>query len=138
VTYHNLLYGSPGGKQWQPAEGTAGPTNNNLVTMAQKYAKFSSADISTFTTCVNGQTHKALVQAMTEQSSKRGVTGTPTVYVNGKALSSTTWKALSAAIAAADAKGPAPSPSPTPSTSASSSPTPSGSPSKTPTATKSS
>ena len=115
VAYHNLLYGSPGGKQWQPKEGTAGPTNGQLITMAKTYAGFTAAQVTTFTTCVNSATHKSLVEALTEQASKRGVDGTPTVYVNGKKLSSNTLTALSSAIAAADAKGPAPSPSPTPS-----------------------
>jgi protein-disulfide isomerase len=129
VGYHNLLYGSPGGKQWQPKEGTSGPTNTQLITLAKNATlKLTAAQVTTFSGCVNASTHKALVQAMTDQSSKRGVSGTPTVYVNGKKLGSNTWAALSAAIAAADAKGPAPSPSPTPSPTPTASVTTSGAP----------
>jgi protein-disulfide isomerase len=115
IEYHNLLYGSPGGKQWQPKEGTSGPTNSELITLAKSYTKFTSAQITSFGTCVNGATHKAMVEALTENASKRGINGTPTVYVNGKKLASNSPTVLDAAIAAADAKGPAPSPSPTPS-----------------------
>jgi protein-disulfide isomerase/uncharacterized membrane protein YphA (DoxX/SURF4 family) len=134
ITYHNLLYGSPGGKQWQPKEGKAGPTNNNLITLAKNYAKFTATQVTTFTTCVNTSEHKALVEALTENSSKRGITGTPTIYVNGKKLGSATLAALTAAITAADAKGPAPSPSPTPSPSPSVSPSASASTSPKPSA----
>ncbi|MCW2497113.1 MauE/DoxX family redox-associated membrane protein [Jatrophihabitans sp.] len=128
VAYHNLLYGSSGGKQVQPKEGTAGPTNFELIGYAKTLTKnFTTAAITTFTTCVNSEQHKPLVEALTDQASKRGVDGTPTVFVNGKKLGSNTLAALSAAIKAADAKGPAPAPSPTATPSASTSGSPSAS-----------
>jgi protein-disulfide isomerase/uncharacterized membrane protein YphA (DoxX/SURF4 family) len=141
LAYHNLLYGSPNGKKFQPEEGTAGPSNQALIKLAQdKSMGLKTADVTTFTSCVNGEQHKAFVEAITEQASKDGVNGTPTVFVNGKQVDASLG-ALKAAIQKADAAGPAPSPSktpsptPTPSTSGSTpasttpkpSPTPSGS-----------
>jgi hypothetical protein len=69
------------------------------------------------------------VQALTDKASQRGVTSTPTVFVNGTKLDTVDLASLKKAIAAADAKGPAPSPSPTGSatSSASSSASPSAS-----------
>ncbi len=115
ITYHNLLYGSPGGKQFQPAEGTAGPSDQQLIKLAQdKSMGLKAADVTTFTTCVTSEQHKALVEALTEQASKDGVNGTPTVFVNGKQVDAS-LSALKAAVQKADAAGPAPSPSKTPS-----------------------
>jgi protein-disulfide isomerase len=140
LAYHDLLYGAPNGKQFQPQEGTSGPSDQKLIKLAQdKSMGLKPADITTFTTCVGSEQHKALVEAMTEQASKDGVNATPTVLVNGKQIDAT-LAALKAAIAKADAAGPAPqpskTPSPTPSTSASSSvsasPTPSPSAAPTP------
>jgi protein-disulfide isomerase len=133
LTYHNLLYGKPNGKQFQPQEGTAGPTDQQLVKLAQdKSMGLNADDVTTFTSCVTSEQHKALVEAMTEQASKDGVNGTPTVLVNGHKIDNT-LAALKAAIQKADAAGPAPSPSktpsPTPSTSTSGSATTSPSPS---------
>jgi hypothetical protein len=88
-------------------------------------AGLTKAQVTTVTTCIDTKQHAALVTAITDNSSKRGVNSTPTVWVNGKAVSAT-LSAVMSAIAAADAKGPAPSPSktptPTPSKSATTSP----------------
>ena len=61
------------------------------------------------------------VLALTDQASKDGVNGTPTIKVNGKEIKVHDLASVQAAIDAAVAKGPAPHPSPTPS------PSPSGS-----------
>jgi protein-disulfide isomerase/uncharacterized membrane protein YphA (DoxX/SURF4 family) len=109
VRYHDILF-SPG---VQPAEGTKGRTDNQLIGYAQQ-AGLTAAQVTTFTTCIQGEQHKALVQAITDNASKRGVNSTPTVWVNGKSVTAD-LAALTTAIAAADAKGPAPVPSVTPS-----------------------
>jgi protein-disulfide isomerase/uncharacterized membrane protein YphA (DoxX/SURF4 family) len=117
--FHSILYGTYKGKQVQPDEGTSGPTNSDLKKYAQA-AGIKGADLVTFDQCVDSETHKSLVAAITEDASKRGVTGTPTVKINGKTVDAT-LDAVNKAIAAADAKGPTPDPSKTPSPSASSS-----------------
>jgi hypothetical protein len=96
----------------QPAEGSNGRTDGNFILYASQ-AGLNPAQISTFTTCLTNEAHKPLVEAITEQASKDGITGTPTVKVNGTSLKKNDLASLQAAIAAADAKGPAPSPSPT-------------------------
>jgi protein-disulfide isomerase/uncharacterized membrane protein YphA (DoxX/SURF4 family) len=121
VKYHSILFTAA----VQPKEGSNGRTDAELITYARQ-AGMTDEQVSTFTTCIKQEQHKALVQAITENASKRGVTGTPTVIVNGKTLSSPTLAALTKAIAEADAKGPAPSPSPTTSATASTSASPSG------------
>jgi protein-disulfide isomerase len=128
VKYHNVLFGKDSkGQQVQPAEGSDGRKDGNFILYASQ-AGMNPAQISTFTTCLTNETHKALVEAITEQASKDGITSTPTVKVNGTTLKKNDLASLQAAIAAADAKGPAPSPSPTkspaPASSTSAVPTP--------------
>jgi len=109
VKFHDVLFKA----NVQPKEGTSGRSDADFIGYAQQ-AGLAPAQVTTLTTCVQSEQHKALVQAITERSSAHGVTGTPTVYVNGKQLKTVDLAALTAAIAAADAKGPAPVPSPTP------------------------
>jgi protein-disulfide isomerase/uncharacterized membrane protein YphA (DoxX/SURF4 family) len=112
--FHDTLY-SP---SVQPKEGSGGLPDSRFTTYAQK-AGLTPPQVTTFGSCVQIEKHKALVLAVTENASERGVTATPMVRVNGKDVSAT-LKSVTAAIAAADAKGPAPSPSPTASPSRSS------------------
>jgi protein-disulfide isomerase/uncharacterized membrane protein YphA (DoxX/SURF4 family) len=132
VKYHNYLFGKDSsGKEIQPDESGPGRTNTQLINYA-KTLGLPSKQKTTFATCVQSEQHKTLVQALTEEASKRGVSSTPTVFVNGKKLGSVDLSTLKAAIAAADAKGPAPSPSPTASSTAPSSATASPSGTATP------
>jgi protein-disulfide isomerase len=116
VKFHNVLF-TPAA---QPKEGSNGRTNTQLVGYAQK-AGLDPAQMTTFTTCLNGEQHKSVVQAFTDYASKHGITSTPTVLVDGKRVDAT-LSGVRKAIAAADVKGPAPSPSPTKSPSGSASP----------------
>jgi protein-disulfide isomerase len=122
VKFHDILFTAA----VQPKENAHGRPDADFVKYAQQ-AGLTADQVTTFTTCVNTEQHKALVEAITENASKRGVTGTPTVYVDGKALSTVDLASLTNAIAKADKNGPAPSPSPTTSTSGSSSASPSAS-----------
>ena len=130
VTYHNVLYGSFKGKQVQPAEGSSGRTDTQLESYAASL-KLTGATLTTFDQCVQGQTHKALVEAITEKASEHGVNGTPTIKVNGKSISPT-LDAWNKAIADALKKGPAPNPSKTPTPTPTPSPTATKSGSSTP------
>ena len=115
VKYHDVLFGTGAkGVQVQPAVGSNGRSDTNLVTYAQQ-AGLTSAQVTTFESCVQTEQHQALVQAITEDASKSGVTAIPTVRVNGVTLAHNDLATLQAAIAAADRKGPAPAPSPAPS-----------------------
>ena len=120
VAFHNVLYGTVGGKQVQPAEDSNGRTNAQLISYA-KAAGITGANLTTFQGCVTNENHKALVEAFTERSSRDGVTGTPTIKVNGKSISAS-LAAFNAAVTKALATGPAPVPSVTPSPSASAKP----------------
>jgi protein-disulfide isomerase/uncharacterized membrane protein YphA (DoxX/SURF4 family) len=131
-----VLYGKDtSGKAVQPAENTNGRTDIELIDYG-KQAGITGTKLSTYQTCVLSEQHKALVQAITDDASNRGVFATPTVLVNGKKVENATKATLDAAIAAAAAKAPAPtatsSGSPIPSTSGSpggtASATPTGSP----------
>lgn len=124
VTYHNLLYS--GG--FQPTEGTAGPGDAQLTGLASK-AGVPTAASSTLSDCISNGKYEPLVAQLTEKASEAGVTGTPTVFVNGKQVTASA-SALFAAIAAANV-GHTPSPSKTPT------PTPSVSPSVSPSAVRS-
>jgi len=127
VKYHNYLFGKDSsGNEIQPDESGPGRTDAQLIAYA-KAVGLPSKQKTTFAACVQGQQHKALVQALTAEASKRGVSSTPTVFVNGKKLDSVDLDSLKSAIAAADAKGPAPSPSPTGSATGSATTSPSAS-----------
>ncbi len=141
VAYHNTLYGSIDGKQVQPAEGAGGRSNTQLASYAQ-HIGIKGGKLTTFDRCVQEQTHKALVEALTEDASKDGINSTPTLKVNGKKIDNT-LAAYQAAVTAALKNGPAPNPSktptpsPTPTTSATTSATTSSSRTPSPTATSS-
>ncbi len=120
--FHDILFKA----NVQPKEGSDGLPDSKFITYAQQ-AGLTTKQVTTFSTCVQQEKHKALVLAITDNASKRNVTQTPTVRVNGKTLSNPNRESLTAAIATADKKGPAPSPSPTGSPSATSTPTPTAS-----------
>jgi protein-disulfide isomerase len=118
--YHAILFGKDSkGQNNQPAEGTHGRTDAQLLQYA-KQAGITGDNLTTFQSCTTGQLHKAMVVAITDNASKRGVTGTPTVFVNGKQLKTVDKAHLDAAIAAI--AGPTPTtPSRTPTSSSSAS-----------------
>jgi protein-disulfide isomerase/uncharacterized membrane protein YphA (DoxX/SURF4 family) len=125
--FHAVLYGKDSsGAYNQPSEGTDGRTDTQLIA----YAKQAGISSATFNSCVTGQTHKPLVEAVTEAASKKGVNGTPTAFVdnrevkgsNGDAVTTAQIDAaITAALAGAKSQAaPSPTPSATPAASASS------------------
>lgn len=78
----------------QPAEGGAGLTDDELVSIASG----AGVDIAS---CVADGTYTDYVASQTQAVLDEGVTGTPTVSVNGTAVSNPTPDGLRAAIAAA-------------------------------------
>ncbi|MDQ2839030.1 MAG: thioredoxin domain-containing protein [Actinomycetota bacterium] len=122
--FHDILYGkNADGQNNQPAENGNGKPDSQLIDWG-KQAGITSAD---FSTCVTSDTHKDLVAGVTDAASKRGVNGTPTVYVNNKLVNGkngavVTLAEVDAAIqtALSQAKSTAaPSPTATPSASGS-------------------
>ena len=86
----NLLYAQ------QPAEGSAGISDNDLKKMA---TQAGSANIDS---CIDGKTYRPFVKVITKEASVIGVTGTPTVFVDGQQWDNKTdfTTVLNAAIAA--------------------------------------
>jgi protein-disulfide isomerase len=62
----------------QPAEGSAGLSDNDLKKMA------TDIGAKPIDTCVDDKTYRPFVKFTTKQASAIGVTGTPTVFVDGK------------------------------------------------------
>jgi protein-disulfide isomerase/uncharacterized membrane protein YphA (DoxX/SURF4 family) len=89
AAYHRLLF------QQQPAEGSAGLTEDKLVQLAQQAGAGAAAGQ------IRAGTYADYVARATDQSSKDGVTGTPTVRVDGKTVSQPTLDAVTAAVNAA-------------------------------------
>lgn len=121
VQYHDKIYHN------QPAEGSKGFSNGDLI----GWAKDLGFDNSTFEQCVKGLKKQSTLQQMTNYAEQtRGVSGTPTVFLDGKSLDLTNTllkpanleKAIAAA-APADISASS-SPSATPSGAASPSATP--------------
>ena len=72
--FHDLLFTN------QPAEGTAGPDNDQLVALAIE----AGADPNEVTDGIeNGEFDQWVVNA-TDEMSKHGVEGTPTVLIDGE------------------------------------------------------
>jgi protein-disulfide isomerase/uncharacterized membrane protein YphA (DoxX/SURF4 family) len=134
--FHDILYGkNADGQNNQPAEGSNGRPDSQLIDWG-KQAGITSAD---FSTCVTSDQHKDLVAGVTDAASKRGVNGTPTVFVNGKQVGKEsavpTVAQIDAAISAALAgskstAAPSPTPSATPTGRQSTPPSPSASATK--------
>lgn len=81
----------------QPAEGGAGLTDDELVSLAAA-AGVDSPDVAS---CITGGTYTDYVTDQTQKVLADGVTGTPTVSVNGTVVSNPTPDGLRAAITAA-------------------------------------
>ena len=85
LKFHDIVYGKDAsGQNNQPAEGSNGRSDATLLDWG-KQAGITSAD---FSTCVTTNAHKDLVAGVTDQASKDGVNGTPTVFVDGKQVGS--------------------------------------------------
>ena len=89
VKYHDLLFAR------QPAEGSAGLTDDELVSLAKE------AGAGTVEAAIRDGRFGDYVGRATEQSSKDGVTGTPAVRVDGRAVDNPTRDAVKAAVEAA-------------------------------------
>lgn len=115
--YHAVLFGKDSkGQKVQPEEGSQGRTDGELQAyFKQALPKATVEQTSTFSSCVGGETHAALVQAITDAASKHGVSGTPTAYVAGKKITNVTRDSVLSAITAAQkTAGATPSASPSP------------------------
>jgi protein-disulfide isomerase len=74
LKFHTLAYAN------QPAEGSAGLPNSTLISWAVQ----AGADQATVTPLINGNVYHQWVLNATDQMSRDGVNGTPTIYINGK------------------------------------------------------
>jgi protein-disulfide isomerase len=91
--FHDLLFAN------QPPETGSGLTDDQLVAYAQQ----AGATGSSVRTDIQGLAYGDWVKKSTDQASKDGVTGTPTVLVDGKPLSDHSPDGLTAAVQAAKA-----------------------------------
>jgi protein-disulfide isomerase len=89
--YHDLLFAR------QPAENSAGLPDAELT----RLAKQAGADVGP---CVSAQRYAGWASRVTDQASKDGVQGTPTVEVNGTVLQDFSPQSLRAAVSAAAAR----------------------------------
>jgi protein-disulfide isomerase len=91
--YHKVLFAN------QPAEGSAGLDDAKLIELGKSVGLTDTA----FADAVNKGTYEAWATKATDTASSRGISGTPTVWVAGKALPNPTVAALTAAVEAAGA-----------------------------------
>jgi protein-disulfide isomerase len=89
LKFHTLAY------QNQPAEGSAGVPDSTLIDWAVQ----AGADKADVTPLIDDNTYHQWVVNATDQMSKDDVTGTPTVFINGKKYTSP-QDALTAVVAA--------------------------------------
>ena len=93
ATFHGLLFAD------QPAEGGSGLTDDQLV----EYAAQAGASGATVEEGIRDLFYGDWVAAATDRASQDGVTGTPTVLVDGERLTDLSAAGLTAAVAAAQA-----------------------------------
>lgn len=93
VEFHNALFAQ------QPEENSAGLSNAELIKIGDSVGLSDAA----FTRAVTDGTYRGWAAKVTDTASARGVTGTPTVLVAGKAIDRPTPETLTAAVAAAAA-----------------------------------
>ena len=86
--YHDLLFAN------QPAEGSAGLTYDQLVQLGRQAGATGGA----FETCVRNRPYADFVARISEQASRDGVLGTPTVLVDGNPVQPATLAAVRAAV----------------------------------------
>jgi len=86
----------------QPAEGSAGPTDDQLITMGTQNGLSEN-----FAQCVRDKKYVTWAQKVSDDASKAGVTGTPTAFVNGRKVQAS---ANSIVAAVNEAGGATPSP----------------------------
>ncbi len=79
IPYHSEIYAN------QPAKEGAGYTDAQLLQFGQT-AGITGPAATTFKSCVTGKQHQSYVEGVETASGKAGVTGTPTVKLNGKTL----------------------------------------------------
>lgn len=132
--YHAYLYGKVDGTNVQPTEGSDGRSDAELIGYFGKAAPTATEDQkSGFAACVTGDNHKAFVEKLTDNASKKDVNSIPTVFLNGKAIDDPATDLLPAIAALGVDTDVTPAPSP----SASATTTPGATPGATPSATPS-
>jgi protein-disulfide isomerase len=93
TAYHQILYTQ------QKPEGEGGLSNAELIAAAQHVGVTTPG---AFATCVNSDKYKNWVRQVEDTAEKKGVVQTPTVFLNGKALTQATDPTkFAAALAAA-------------------------------------
>lgn len=90
LKFHTLLYDN------QPAEGTAGLSDQQLI----DYAVEAGADRTKVSGPIKSNLYHQWVLNATDQMSRDNVTGTPTVYINGKNQGTNPQTAAQAVLAA--------------------------------------
>jgi protein-disulfide isomerase len=93
AAFHKALFAN------QPAEGSAGLTDKQLIDLAVA----AGAPKAAITAAVTDQTYKAWTVRVTEQASKDGLSGTPRVLVDGTEVKEWTPANLKTAVDAAAA-----------------------------------
>ncbi|WP_320065062.1 DsbA family protein [Micromonospora sp. RTGN7] len=81
----------------QPAEGGAGLSDDQLVGIAAGVG----LNRDDFGSCVSDGTYKSWTEHVTEDASKAGITGTPTIKIDGKDVADRSPEGIKAAVAAA-------------------------------------
>jgi protein-disulfide isomerase len=86
--YHDLIYAN------QPPEGSAGPDDEQLIALGRQAGITSDA----FAQCVRTGRYADFVARISDQASRDGIFGTPTVLVDGKPVQPVNLENLSAAV----------------------------------------
>jgi protein-disulfide isomerase len=92
--YHDLLFAN------QPPEGSAGLSDDQLISYGTQAGITGTAQ-QTFAQCVKSKKYSDFVSRISDQASKDGILGTPTVLVDGNPVQDVTLAGITAAVGAA-------------------------------------
>ena len=90
--FHDLLFAN------QPAEGGPGPEDDQLI----HYAVQAGAEEAAIREPIEDKVYEQWIKNATEQMSKNGVNGTPTVLIDGEQVEGTPQEAIDAVLAATE------------------------------------
>jgi protein-disulfide isomerase len=90
--YHDLLFAN------QPAEGSAGLTDDQLIAYGTQAGIAAGAAQTTFSQCVTTKKYADFVTKITDTANQGGILATPTILVDGQPVQDVTLAGVTAAV----------------------------------------
>lgn len=77
-------------KYWEMSSLLFQHLDNQTPVALKNYAKELNLNVDTFNACLNGRKYKTYVEQLQKEGVEKGIVATPTVFINGNAIESST------------------------------------------------